>query len=356
MDEKQPATNSPNTSVDEITVDFNTEWKIKLIALDQALEEFNKYYASIDFRTAEYNRKLTDLKQGMKHCLGIAIADNADDFKKSLVRIVNDGADPANADELMDYVNIIAVEYKKVISKTSSRSIKYLYAQVPDADQFTLKLATDKPTKNIFSHTFAVVGGFKIDISTGPFYSGLRSSTYTLSQSKFSYADSRDTFFRRPSGEVIDSLIYTGKLNDTSGYFIKTNRNRLSYGIGFYAHGYWRSGGAVNGSLTMGFVLNNDGQAFGMLGLSALFANLKNRLVITAGGCVGKVKTISSSVNSYEYRSEYAPFENGKQVYLNRRDVPRFYNNPVTTEIPIYDKFKISYFVAMSFNLGSVKQ
>jgi hypothetical protein len=106
----------------------------------------------------------------------------------------------------------------------------------------------------------------------------------------------------------------------------------------------------------MGFVLNNDGQAFGMLGLSALFANLKNRLVVTAGGCVGKVKTISSSVSSYQYKTEYAEHENGQQPYLNRRDVPRFYDNPVTTEIPTYEKLKVSYFVALSFNLGSIKQ
>jgi hypothetical protein len=92
-----------------------------------------------------------------------------------------------------------------------------------------------------------------------------------------------------------------------------------------------------------------------MLGLSSLFANLKNRLVITAGGCFGKVKTISSSVSSYQYKSDYAPFENGQQVYQNKRVVPRFYTTS-STEVSTYDKLRVSYFLALSFNLGSVKQ
>jgi hypothetical protein len=328
-------------------------WKTRLLALDKVLEHFNFLFSNIDFRAQEYLQQLAGIRQGIKNCLNIPVTDDPADLKKALINIVSANIDSAYYAEFALLINSIEGEYAKALDKRSNRTLFVKTIQVPDADRIKIGLGAVNSTEKFFERSFNVRGGFKIDFSSGIFFTGLGNPEYVLSKSFFQYRETKDTVVVR-NGLPVDSIMYSGQVSEVSGDFIRENKRRLTYGAGFFAHGYWRKGRPLNVGVAAGLVLNNTGQVLGMFGGSAMLNAGKQRIALLGGVAIGRVRTLSGSAEPYRYKDEYVKYENGQTVYNHQREVPRFFDTSNSNEIPTYEKWKVSYFFGLSFNFASV--
>jgi hypothetical protein len=330
------------------------KWKNDLLALDKVLEYFNWEFENIDFREGDYSKALANMQQGIKSCLGIPVTDSEEDLKTTLINGIktlrDDELDPYET-ELLNLISAIEKEYKKAQGKTTHRRLFQLQVQIPNDDQVTLSLKSDKTDAKLINRTFNVKGGFKIDFSSGIFFTWLGSPDFVLARSVFQYRETRDTVIVRPGGDPKDSIMYTGSVKETSGNLIRQNENKITYGAGFFAHGYWRSGGSVNVGMAVGLVMNNTGSILATLGPSLMFNAGSQRISLLGGIAVGKVRHLSASSTDFLYKPEYAGFENGRTIFANAREVPHFYNE---TEIKTYEKWDVNFFVGVSFNFASI--
>lgn len=332
---------------------YNLTWKEKFLAVDKILENLNSRYANDDYLPTILLREIAIFQQGIKNCLEIPIGNDASKLKDALMIIRCSEVAPEYLDDCDLLIESIVSEYKALLLKSVHRKMFVKQFQVPDEDEFTLDVKSKKLEKSVLNRTFLIRGGFKIDFSSGIFFTGLANPDYILARSNFKYYDAKDSV-AVVNGIPHDTTIYSGKVNDISGNFIRKNDTHLNYGVGLFAHGYWRSGTFCNLGGVVGLVLNNTGQAYGMLGGSGMFRAGKSRISLNAGAVVGKRQFLSESATPYLYNNEYIQHENGQVIYRNLRQVPKFYDNGAEIKVATYEKWAISYFFGISFNFATI--
>ena len=316
------------------------------------LESFNAKYASVDFIQDRYAKDLLQLQENMKCCLQITLGD-PDDLLASLEMYIKLNIEPAYFKELELMVHDVVNEYKKTLNKVSHRRIYIMSKQVPDEDLVKIGLKQVKADKKIKEYSLLVKGGYKIDFSSGVFVSGIPSTDFILQQFNFSYRESKDTVVLI-NGAPHDSIIYSGNVAHTTGNFIRRNENKVSYMAGMFAHMYRRSGHAFNWGAGVGFSINTEGRPYVMAGLSAMLnSGATRRICLIAGIIGGKEKTLAGSASGFEANKDLEAHDNSAIIYENAHKLPRYYDTGKDLSVDVYDKFKVSWFVGLSFNLGS---
>jgi hypothetical protein len=334
------------------SVSKEKKFKSKLLALDKVLESFNAKYASIDFLQAQYASDLLQLQENIKCCLQITLGDDVamDEAVRLYIKHNLDSAYYSEFDQMV--VNVIK-QYKLALNKTTHRKLFILSKQVPDEDRVKLSIKPVKKDAKLIDYNLWVKGGYKIDFSSGIFLTGIKSTEYVLQEFNFAYRESRDSVVVN-NGVAKDTLLYTGRVNSTSGNFIARNENKVSYMAGFFAHVYRRSGRAFNWGGGLGFSINTNGQPYVMAGLSAMLHSASARRIALLFGVVGgRERTLSGTAQPYEVKQEYLDHDNNSVIYGSIHEVPKFYNTGKDLSVDVYDKFRISYFVGFSFNFGS---
>jgi hypothetical protein len=261
--------------------------------------------------------------------------------------------DPKHMKDCQLLIESIVTEYKAAVSKTTKRKIFYKTIQVPDEDEFKLSVISKKSNTPLLERKFNVKGGWCLNISTGIFYNTLGKGEYIPSMSTFRFLETRDSFFVDNSGNVVDSVKFTGNILDTSGYFIKRNKSRVNYGGGCFLHVYKRSGHAFNMGAGIGFQLNSNGQAVLMLGVCPMIQTGSRRISIITGVTLGKQTRLSSAAKPFVYKDEYIPFDQGTSIYKNKQELPRFYNNTGDLKPATYEKIGVGLFLGVGLNIGS---
>lgn len=332
-----------------------SEWKAKLIALDRLLEYFNFRFPNNTFLNIEKNLALIQIQLAIKNCLHITInGTDSSSLRKSLTYAISTQVDSSYWKELELDIQNVAMEYEKAVSRKTNLKLFTREIQVPDEDEITLKITDlDKEKALMPTMTFNTRGGFKIDFSSGIFFTTLKNPEFVLTKSVFQYRETKDTVVVMPGGIPKDSVMYSGKVNNVSGNFIRENKNRLNYGAGIFFHGYRRSGHAFNWGVTAGGILNNTGQGYIALGLSGMLKSKIGRIAVVGGLVGGQEKKLSVSGESYKYKPEYEAFENGQKLYDNSRQLPRFFDN-ASNELPTYTYWKIGWFVGVTFNFATI--
>lgn len=314
--------------------------KAKFLALDMALEIFNHRFRSIDCREGEYQRALICLMLRIKKCLQIPVTFNAKEFAASLVSIVKARVPDSFHGEFVNVIKAIEYEFNKAINIRSSLTVINKSIRVPDADQFTMEVGVGKEKNQVFKRDFDISGGFKIDFGTGVFFTGLGSREYLIAPSFFSYTDT------------------TGGLNrirDTSGSLIRVNYSSLTYGVGFFSHGYIRTGTFFNAGLSTGLLINNTGNILVTGGGCIMFNSAgKNRFSVVGGVAFGRQRVLSNSVAESRWEP-YKDYENGRIVFANKSELPRFYQAENSSEVPTYERWNSSYFFGLTYNFASTK-
>jgi hypothetical protein len=331
------------------------DWRNKLRVVDIVLQRFNAKYSSGNFIQSEMRKELANILQGIKHCLGIfpTITDPAS-LKNEIIRQIELNVDTAYYKALAGLVETINSEYSNALSKKSNKTIFIKQVQVPDEDKIKVTIKDIKNAKGLNQvYNFNVKGGFKIDFSSGVFFSDVNNPEFVLTKSVFKYRETKDTVVILAGGVPKDSIMYTGQIATTSGSLIQKNKSKLNYGAGFFAHAYRRSGHAFNWGACIGATLNNTGQVYGMLGLSLMLRAGNNRIALMGGFAAGKEKELSVSAANYIYKPEYAEYENGAKLWDNIRVVPGFYDN-VSNEIQTHETTRIKCFIGLSVNFASV--
>lgn len=336
-------------------LDTAKAWKVRLIALDRVLENFNSKFQDNQFLPAEKSDALAQIELGIKLCLNVTLTSStALGLKQELGRKISLAVDSAYWKELGSDIEHIVAEYEKALAKKTNLRLFTKEVQVPDADLLTVNVTNLSNSKELIAPmTFRTRGGFKIDFSSGIFFSTLRNPEFVLTKSVFQYRETRDTVVTLPGGIPKDSIIYTGNVNSTSGNFIRENKRRLNYGAGIFIHGYRRSGNALNVGITAGGILNTSGEAYAALGFSVMLSSKLGRIALSGGAIAGQERQLSVSGEAYRYRDSYQVYENGSMILENSRQVPRFFEN-TSNEIPEHKVWKVGFFFGLSFNFGSI--
>ncbi len=327
--------------------------KSKLLAIDIALEQFNAEFREINFKEELYYKKLTLLKIAIKECLGFPGTMSGKDFARILINSILASVPENNWVEFTNLIKAIESEFDLAVNKKTSK-FKYGFTiQVPNADGINFKILNNKNKKNIYEHDFLVKGGFKIDFSTAILFTGLGVSSLDLYNTKFLFRQTKDSSFVR-NGQIFDTSFPTGRIVDTSATFIRADNSKLNYGVGFFAHGYWRTGTSFNIGIATGLAFNNEGQILGLLGLSPMFNVGNNRISLLGGIAVGKTSQISNVEKDYVWKDDYMKFENGNEIFPSQRNLPRFYPGSNSSDIKVVNKWGVSYFFGLAFNFASV--
>lgn len=181
----------------------------------------------------------------------------------------------SESDELFITIDVSPLEQIQQPVSTTEKTTSVLQKNTPKINIF--------PTQRVRSDQFPVpvFGGFKIDFSTGLFFSGLKNDTYTLQQDSITGLGS--------TGQ--DSTLARGS------YVVKEKESKFDMGIGAFAHGYTRLLRGVDLAATIGGGINFDKQLRYMTGLTLLFGN-HNKLAIGGGIAFGKVEKMSNSLES----------------------------------------------------------
>lgn len=154
-----------------------------------------------------------------------------------------------------------------------------------DEMAFDIRISSDKllpcnnQTKVSLSETYAAKGGFKVDFSTGIFFSS-----------------GNDDFMGR-------ELEYKKQTDSTKTIVAKDGGKRAVIGVGALMHGYWRTGGCMNVGFGAGLSTTAAFDALNFhLGLS-LLCGREDRFVITGGITMREAEILDKQ---YDYNTVYA--------------------------------------------------
>lgn len=216
----------------------------------------------------------------------------------------------------------LVTETRNLLYKLNYASFSYTSPtiELENADELIIKLSItpregvpkdyDLPEGKI---KIPIYGGFKIDFSTGFYYSSLRSKKFGL---KPFTADPTNT------DSVKRNEIFEEEVGSISGTF----------GVTALMHAYRRCKGPVGWAGTLGVGAAPNLNYSILLGGSVLFGR-KNRLVLSGGANFSSVRALS---NAYEN-------VNGSMVV-----------NESVTEVPLYSRVKFGYFLSLTYNIGGV--
>ncbi len=243
--------------------------------------------------------------------------------QQRLIKIAYDNLNRKLA--LKDSIILIALNKKDSLVTAKAESIvpkkdnlPIFDIQVPNSDIASIKVVIKKDKEKIVNQiplSFYNKAGYKIDFSTGFFYTGLQDAEY----------------------KAVNKLSSTGPFTGIdSVYQIKQKQNgKGKIAIGLLAHYYTRWFKYFNLAASGGFSYQADNRIINfMLGTSALFGS-QQRFILSFGTAFGKVKELDT--NFFTTDKDYH-----KSIVNDK------------TELPITERLKTSLFFGVSYNLGTI--
>jgi hypothetical protein len=306
--------------------------------LQYDLIAFNALYSSGMFRQLEYNREMACVQSNIVKYLNLSSVPTSgkmlvDQLTALLLSLQSKSA---YAKFLCKTLQVIATEYDKMLAQKSLLKTHIAIIQVPNADEFTIKIKYGVTQKKIVEQKFLVKGGWKIDFGTGVVLNGLNNSNFIQRSTLLRYRDSSNATIR-----------------DTVGQTISKNRGKINYTLGLLTHVYYRTGSYVNAGFVAGVSFNNTELTM-LLGGSAMVRMGNTRLAFVGGLALGKETRLDVNHEQFEYnKSNY----DANKIYVqNSSDpserLPRFFSD---TNIQSYDRLSTRWFFGISYNFASIK-
>lgn len=316
--------------------------KTKILDLKSDLDRFNNVlYPVVDFIEAAYKADLDCLKQSIANVLEIRRPSSGEELSMALQELIKvRKIESRYYNDFCKMTQEVAAAFQEAVTKSSQYYIITQSFQIPNQDEITLTIKNAKGDPLFKPKTYMVSGGFKIDFSTGFFHSGISGADFITKSRPFRFKDTRDSIL--PSGR--DSLIFLGDVSNDTLSVIQKN-DKLSFGTGFYVHFYPRTGRNINIGGAAGALVDNNGRAQFLLGMSVMLSAGKNRIACVGGWARGREKALSADVaESY--------WDGRDRVFNSRNDLPKAYIGDVTP--PTFDKWRSSWFFGLTFNFLSL--
>ena len=236
---------------------------------------------------------------------------------------------PVNFEKILKGLKVSDIDLGQIM-----RNLNYLNSyktnittpiQVKDADALILNIrVTDKKDqeKDLTPITYDILGGFKIDFSTGFVLS-------YLTDDKFQIVDvvNSETMGATDGVEITEE----GGMKKV----IEANSDKFSFGASLLAHGYTRIHPYVNPVVSFGFVLDNNNVVSFPVGVG-LALGRDGRIIISGGVLFGRVKRLLPKYT------------------LDQATEADFFNG-VNDEQLTTDVFRSRPFFSLTFNFASAK-
>jgi len=323
----------------------STDLKAQLKFIEMTLLNANHCLASRKATMAMREDFLYCFKLFVNKKLYIAVPDNPEEFKKLLQNLASNKVAKIYYTDFDNLITQIESEYKKLVFDKSNYGFFTKQVQAPNADEIDYAVKTTAG-REIFKRSFRTSIGFKLDFSTGLFVSGLANSDFLLVSENFRFKETMDTV-NTTTGNI--DTIYTGRIIDTTGKFIRENK-KLSYNVGFIIHAYTRTGTFVNVGIAAGTIFNESQIQF-LLGGSLMFNVGKQRLAFTGGCTFGRQKTLNSDIGGYLVEGTV---NNENKMYNSRHMLPKFYTGDSNINTSTYMKSATSWFFGITYNFASL--
>ncbi|MXV14819.1 hypothetical protein [Hufsiella ginkgonis] len=317
--------------------------KKTVVAVEDGLEAFNLAFADIDFREKDYYTALACIKNVIRQKFSRTPKDGEEFAAIILAEVIAKNTPKKYYQDFCDHAGNIQQLYDLAINKRVKYTIFSQEMMVPDVDLLNVQIHTKEGKQAISSKQFGVKSGFKIDFSSGAFFSSLGNDAFVIGAKNFQYKEAIKTV--DPSTGDIKTT-YTGKLADSSRNVIYKNPNN-SFGSGVLAHAYFRTGAALNVGLATGIFLNSA-QLQGLVGPTIMLGNNTKRICISGGLALGQQTMLSAENKQFYY--------DGKQrVYNSLEEVPLAYSS--SSSPATVNKIKLNgWFAAITYNLSSIKK
>ncbi|MEM6736102.1 MAG: hypothetical protein AAF620_08545 [Bacteroidota bacterium] len=172
----------------------------------------------------------------------------------------------------------MVIEIGELIKKLNTTTIDRPEAiQIENADEMELTSTfknTSSSDEKEWKGTYPIIGGLKIDFSSGIVFSGLTDFSYSKINS--------DSVEVTGTGADADTVAtYSNLVRQESG-------NKTNYAVGVFAHFYPRLSRSFNVSVTLGASVGEDFISQTMVG-GSLLVGRKQRFVLSGGFTFGKV-------------------------------------------------------------------
>lgn len=193
----------------------------------------------------------------------------------------------------------------KLQANEATHNLPIVKIQNFDSTEFNIIIEDkDKKNKELITFPFRNNGGFKLDFSTGFIISGLYDDKYDVRQGM-------DSNYVQIKEEI------SAKLN---------------LGITLLAHAYFRSTDFINPAITSGLSVNLGNQSLNYILGGSILLGEDQRFIISSGLILGKVKTLPN--------------------YYKTDDDISVDILPISSQSPVVDKMKTSWFLGITYNLG----
>ncbi len=209
-------------------------------------------------------------------------------------------------DQIKEKVSAILIDYNSFYR--AATYFQYVIPQLEDVDEYIFDLSiVPRPgmsSSAVVSHqpiSVPLVGGFKVDVSSGLFVTGLRD----------------DQFMLKPDSSVLktayggDSLVYNRR-----NKIITQNNGRADFGISALMHFYTRIHPWINVSASLGVGVSvGPDPALRYLGGVSLIVGRNGRLVLSYGCAAGYVKRLADGYQDQDYLATTDKSQITKRVF-----------------------------------------
>ncbi|NVM62127.1 hypothetical protein FHW88_000403 [Mucilaginibacter sp. SG538B] len=316
--------------------------KQDVVSLETGLSDFNKVFNDINFKENEYYIALACVQNAIRSKFGKVPANGQELAEIIMEKVLSVKTPKEFYRDFCNHIQNVKQLYDLAINKKVTYSSFLSEMTVPDVDLFNIHIRSSKGKTDLSNHEFNVQSGLKIDFSSGIFYSSLGNATFVTGSHTFQYRDAVQTV--DPSTGVIKTT-YNPTLLSTTRKVIYRNDSH-SFGAGFLAHAYIRTGAFFNFGLASGIFLNSS-EVQGLIGPSIMLGNKTKRFCISGGIAAGQ-ETVLSAENQQYY------FDGKEAIYNSANEVPQEFSGTSTPSTAKRMKYN-GWFIALTYNLSSIK-
>ncbi len=310
----------------KVKVIADTTHKFDVTAINVLIQKSEKIKSAIEDEFKKIDVKIVQSLGNEISKLNQQINTVNEDFKAQLEKFVqiHHEIDSIYKKQLVDSsvrITHLKDSLIKVYDSIYNRRTIYIQPfQVANTDLTNINLSYTKDGQVYATREIVLKNknGFKLDFSTGFLGTGLKDENYRL---------------------------YT-RTGDSS-IIVEDNKGKFNIGFALLAHAYFRTGSRINFAITSGFSLNGSNQTVNyVLGLGVPLG-IEERFIVSAGMNFGKVKRLSNGyLPTYQTDSLSTP-----SAGINNYN---WYRNIANTGVPLTEKWSNSYFLAITYNIGSV--
>lgn len=256
---------------------------------------------------------------------------NQGNLESFLTTLINQTFDPEKDSAKIKELNDIVKKYYD-FRNSAVGTFSYRIPQLKNVDQYLFKLNITpkegvKAGARVLNQDIAVdvLGGFKVDVTSGLFFTKLVDERYLLRG---------DSTVIRTSSGYADSIIYNRR-----NKVIRENGSNWDFGVAAFFHFYPKITSRVNLSFTLGAGTSlSEKPKLRYLAGGTLLIGKTNRIGLTYGVAMGFAEQLSDRYNDQK--------DAQGNIYTSQAD----------TKIDMKKYFKTSSFIALTYSIPLVKK